>query len=125
MGIKQIIVVRNDLNMRKGKMIAQGAHASMKWFLDQNKHSSNIEVELTAVQRAWIFGQFTKVVVRCDSEQELLDLIQKAKDYEITVSPIIDCGLTEFNGVDTLTCAAFGPDFSENLDKITGHLKLL
>ena len=26
---KQVIVLRKDLNMRKGKMVAQGAHASM------------------------------------------------------------------------------------------------
>lgn len=31
---KQVIVMRKDLNMRKGKMIAQGAHASMKVLLD-------------------------------------------------------------------------------------------
>ncbi len=33
---KQVIVVRKDLKMRKGKMIAQGAHASMKVFLDRS-----------------------------------------------------------------------------------------
>ncbi len=27
---KQVIVLRKDLNMRKGKMVAQGAHASMR-----------------------------------------------------------------------------------------------
>ena len=31
---KQVIVIRKDLNMRKGKMIAQGSHASGKEFLD-------------------------------------------------------------------------------------------
>ena len=30
---KQTIVLRKDLNMRKGKMIAQGAHASMRAIL--------------------------------------------------------------------------------------------
>jgi peptidyl-tRNA hydrolase len=32
--VKQLIVMRTDLNMRKGKMIAQGAHASIMWTLD-------------------------------------------------------------------------------------------
>ena len=31
---KQVIVMRKDLNMRKSKMIAQGAHGSMKVLLD-------------------------------------------------------------------------------------------
>ena len=31
---KQVIVMRKDLGMRKGKMIAQGAHASLKVLLD-------------------------------------------------------------------------------------------
>jgi PTH2 family peptidyl-tRNA hydrolase len=31
---KQVIIIRKDLNMRKGKMIAQGAHASMKAIFD-------------------------------------------------------------------------------------------
>ena len=35
MSIKQVIVVRKDLNMRKGKMCAQVAHASLKIFLDR------------------------------------------------------------------------------------------
>jgi len=34
MEVKQVIVLRKDLQMRKGKMIAQGAHASMKVFFD-------------------------------------------------------------------------------------------
>lgn len=29
--IKQVIVVRKDLKLRRGKEIAQGAHAAMAW----------------------------------------------------------------------------------------------
>lgn len=35
--LKQIIVMRNDLNMRKGKMIAQGAHASIVLYPDDDR----------------------------------------------------------------------------------------
>ena len=32
--VKQVLLIRTDLNMRKGKMIAQGAHASMAAILN-------------------------------------------------------------------------------------------
>jgi len=128
--IKQVIVVRKDLNMRKGKMCAQVAHASMKFLVDKLKE---IEDEDQAVQRflseeqnEWLFnGQFAKVVVSVDSEKELLDLIPTAIALNIFFKPIIDSGYTEFNGVSTLTCIAFGPDTKEKLDQLTGSLKLL
>ena len=42
MNVKQVIVLRKDLNMRKGKMVAQGAHASMKVFFDRFHSSTRI-----------------------------------------------------------------------------------
>ena len=39
--LKQVIVVRKDLNMRKGKIAAQAAHASMKVFMDNASFDSN------------------------------------------------------------------------------------
>lgn len=33
--VKQVLVIRKDLNMRKGKMVAQGAHSAMKVVFDQ------------------------------------------------------------------------------------------
>lgn len=137
--IKQVIVVRRDLNMRKGKMCAQVAHASMK-FLLKNRHDiatiptmmpdsvDNVIylcIVLTDVQKSWLQGLFTKVVVSYDSEDELKELIARAEHADVTVHPIIDSGMTEFHGVPTLTCAAFGPERSSVLDPITGHLKLL
>jgi PTH2 family peptidyl-tRNA hydrolase len=126
--VKQVIVVRKDLNLRKGKMCSQVAHASMKFLLDRNEYTVNdkaVKTSLTDIESEWIFGPFAKIVVSCDSEQELLDLIQKAKDSDILVKEIIDVGNTEFHGIPTRTCAAFGPAECEVLDKITSHLKLL
>jgi len=134
--IKQVICIRKDLNMRKGKMCAQVAHASMKFLVDMLRSIDNynsVEVDMATVhdftskeQEDWLFnGKFAKVVVSVDSEQELLYLIELAEKENIVVCPIVDSGLTEFHGNATLTCAAFGPDKKEKLDKITGHLKLL
>ena len=121
-----VIVVRRDLNMRKGKIAAQVAHAAMKFLVDgYDPHSSTMTTSLTPPQVAWLTGAFAKVVVYVESEQELLDLIEKGKRAAIDVRTITDAGRTEFHGVPTLTCAAFGPADVSKLDHVTGHLKLL
>ena len=130
---KQVIVMRKDLNMRKGKMIAQGSHASMKVFLDRcEKDNYDGEMKkftfyykMNLSWDNWLNGRFTKVVLSCDSEQELLELYQKAKDSNLPCALITDAGLTEFNGVPTNTCIAIGPAEPEEINIITGHLKLL
>lgn len=126
--VKQVIVVRKDLNMRKGKIAAQVAHASMKFLVDNNEaeRGDSIVVNLTPAEAQWLLsGSFTKIVVGCDSEDALRDLIFQAELADVEVHPIVDAGRTEFNGVPTLTCAAFGPTTNEELDKITGNLKLM
>lgn len=124
---KQVIVVRKDLNMRKGKIAAQVAHASMKFLIDNNESDRGDElvIRLTPTEALWINDKFTKVVVGVDSEEALKTLIFKAELQGIEVHSIIDSGKTEFNGIPTLTCAAFGPWESSDLDKITGNLKLM
>lgn len=135
---KQIIVIRKDLNMRKGKMCAQAAHASMAvitklWVEESWKTSPNSEIrttrEFTILKKSalneWLEGRFTKICVSVNSEQELLDVYNAAKDAGILCSLIEDSGATEFNGVPTLTCCAIGPDYPEILDPITGRLPLL
>ena len=126
--VKQVIVVRKDLNMRKGKIAAQVAHASMKFLVDNNEaeRGDEIMVKLSPAEAEWLLsGSFTKVVVGVDSEQALQDLIFQAQLMDVEVHPIIDSGRTEFNGVQTLTCAAFGPCSAEEVDRITGNLKLI
>ena len=126
--IKQVIVVRKDLSLRKGKLAAQVAHASMKFLVDNNEaeRGDEITVKLSHDEANWLLsGSFTKIVVGCDSEDALRDLVFRAELADIEVHPIIDAGRTEFDGVPTLTCAAFGPCQAEEIDKITGNLKLL
>ena len=138
---KQVIVMRTDLNMRKGKMVAQGAHASMVALLKISFIVNNMimipldstvfmepdkenELKYQAIKE-WLSGKFAKICVGVGSEEELLELFEKAKEANLLCSLITDSGLTEFNGVPTNTCIAIGPAKSEEIDKITGHLKLL
>ena len=130
---KQIIVMRTDLNMRKGKMIAQGSHASMKAILDKGSLSPHegggdefmVDLPREEAINDWIFGQFTKVCVQVKSEAELQEIYDKAKEAGLICSLITDAGHTEFGGVPTKTCCAIGPNWSSEIDPITKHLPLL
>ena len=130
METKQVIVVRKDLNMRRGKEIAQGAHASLAVFfnmMDMEKNGKKYECTLIHTSEAmheWMTGGFTKITVVVNSEQELLDVYNKACAAGLPCSLIRDAGKTEFAGVSTLTTVAVGPAFSGDVDKITGGLKL-
>jgi PTH2 family peptidyl-tRNA hydrolase len=136
---KQVLVIRKDLRntegqkIRTGKIIAQACHASMKFILDNGAyyqaeldHPEQFHSNITQpCVKAWINGLFTKVCVSVDSEQELLTLYNQAKDAGLIASLITDAGLTEFGGVPTNTCIAIGPAWEDDVDGITGHLKLL
>lgn len=125
--VKQVIVVRHDLSMRRGKAMAQCCHASMAFLLDNDDCDAldRMEIKLSADEQLWFATGTAKIVVRCDSLHELEQLVFKAKLAGIEVHKVTDAGRTEFHGVPTVTCAAFGPAESAELDKITGGLKLL
>lgn len=125
---KQVIVVRKDLNMRKGKIGAQVAHASMKAILDNCKKdlSDNLIFKMDDRSKPWLSGNFKKICVYVKSERELLELYSKVtEDPSILHGLILDSGLTEFGGVPTYTCLAIGPDKNEVVDKYTKDLPLL
>jgi PTH2 family peptidyl-tRNA hydrolase len=126
--IKQVIVVRKDLKMRRGKEIAQGAHASMAWLAELVASyvvdRGGSELPLTEEQALWLTGSFAKVCLQVESEQELLEIYQAAIKAGLTARLITDAGRTEFNGVPTHTCVGIGPNRVDAIDKVTGHLKL-
>ena len=122
--------MRTDLNMRKGKMVAQGAHASLGTVLKMQMQSIMDRTCMTHwwdPMHDWLEGTFTKICVQVGSEAELLEIYHKAVDTEpqLPAKLIRDSGLTEFHGVPTLTCCAIGPYWADEIDKVTGHLKLL
>jgi len=143
--VKQVIVIRKDLNMRKGKMIAQGSHASMavifnymfpnyqsselsikNGFLEPHKFCISLpEGEIGEEIKQWMTGMFKKIVVGVDSLSELVNVYQAAKAAGLPCSLIEDKGLTEFGGEITITACAIGPASSEKIDPITGKLTLL
>jgi len=128
-GSKQVIVMKKfpkARNMRTGKYIAQGAHASLGALLSL---SSIVDDKLIIPLNnpfiwEWITGRFTKVTCYVETDEELVFIHNSAKLAGIPSSLITDAGLTEFAGVPTLTAVGVGPDNEELINKITGHLPL-
>jgi len=128
--IKQVIVIRKDLKMRQGKVAAQAGHAILSTFINHggfNPATNEFHSLPFSPQAMKWFSRpdSKKVVVYVNSEQELIDIHQKAKDAGILTTIITDNGKTEFHGVLTKTAVAIGPDYSSVIVLITGHLPLL
>ena len=114
---KQAIILRTDLGMGKGKMVAQGAHASLHAF--QKTVEKNKEIAY-----AWEEEGCRKIVLRAASERELMTLFEKAKKAGLPVTYIRDAGATQLEA-GTITALGIGPWKSEEIDEVTKHLKLL
>jgi len=114
---KQVIAVRTDLEMTKGKIAVQVAHASVTAAEDARKRNSEW-------WRAWLDEGQKKVVVKVRSEEELIELERKARALGIPAGLIRDRGLTELPP-DTLTSLGIGPCPTQLVDRLTGSLPLL
>ncbi len=135
---KQLIVMRRDLKMRKGKIAAQAGHACVTATLMALQKEGRLgdvqiadgNIRLAPSDKAptplseWFTRGVSKICVYVDSEEELLAIDRKAKDAGIISALICDSGLTEFHGQNTYTCLAFEPLLPEVVDPITGDLPL-
>jgi PTH2 family peptidyl-tRNA hydrolase len=137
--VKQIILMRSDLGMRKGKMISAGGHAALGAVLKMMKKERvilsdqegtlpstkmTIYIEDDSYLDKWLNGIFTKICLKVETLEELKALYETAQALDIPGVLIEDVGLTEFKGVKTVTCASLGPFWADEIDKITKHLKL-
>jgi len=114
---KQVIVVRSDLKISKGKLAAQVAHAAVTSFYKSLQTNKDVVI-------AWLNNNQPKIVLKVNSESELLRLHNSAVESGLVSVIIRDAGLTELPP-GTITCIGIGPDRVEYIDEITGHLPLL
>ena len=77
------------------------------------------------MQQQWLEAGFAKICCRVDSERELLEIHEQAREVGLESHLITDSGKTEFHGQPTHTCVAIGPDLAEKIDAVTGGLQLL
>jgi len=117
---KQVIVVRRDLGMGRGKAAAQVAHASCEAIF---KIMESGDHRWLSWLSAWRRTGQEKVVLRVDSEDELISVYKRALERGLPTSLIVDAGRTQLKP-GTKTTVAIGPAPEELIDAITGHLKL-
>ncbi len=113
----QVIVVRKDLDMKKGKIGAQCAHASLSSFLKSQ------EKKWGSGWQEWLDEGMQKIVLKAKDENELLQLYNEIKN-KFPCTLITDAGHTQVSP-GTKTCIGIGPAKESELKKYTGHLKLL
>ncbi|MHA2026328.1 MAG: peptidyl-tRNA hydrolase Pth2 [Candidatus Thorarchaeota archaeon] len=114
---KQVIAVRTDLNMSRGKIAVQVAHGSVS-------AAEQARVHKQAIWRAWMREGQKKVAVKVTSEEELIELRRLAVNHSLPHALIRDAGMTELPP-GTLTVIGIGPTKTETIDEVTGELKLL
>jgi PTH2 family peptidyl-tRNA hydrolase len=114
--IKQVIIVRADLDMGRGKAAAQCAHASLSSYLNAvSAHKDTV--------KDWLESGQKKIVLKVDGEEALVKFYEAFKFKKIPCALVSDAGLTEIPP-GTKTALGIGPWKSQELDVLTRGLKL-
>ncbi len=112
--MKQVILVRQDLKLPKGKLAVQCSHASSAALI--KSHKDDI--------KKWQAGGMKKVVLKVKDVKELFKYKQEADDLGLVTALIEDAGKTVV-APGTVTCVGIGPDKEEKIDKVSGKLKMV
>jgi PTH2 family peptidyl-tRNA hydrolase len=112
--LKQAIVIRTDLQLGRGKMAVQVAHASVETFLKVPEKD----------KKQWLTDGQKKIVLKVKNEADLLFIFNRAQRAGLPTSLIRDAGLTQIPP-GTKTAVGIGPAAEEKIDGITGDLPLL
>mgnify|MGYP005854044307 CR=1 FL=1 len=113
---KLVVVTRKDLELSPGKMAVQVAHAAVSCAL-------RAKAKKPRLFNDWLSEGQRKIVVRVDDLKALEEIRKKASSEGMVTEMIVDAGLTEVPP-GTVTCVGIGPAKSDEVDRITGHLKL-
>lgn len=111
---KQVIIVRQDLKLPKGKMSAQVAHASLEAALKSDKK----------ILEEWRKNGAKKVILKVSDLDELLELKKLADELKLKNALIRDSGKTVLEP-GTITCLGIGPDDEKKIDKVSGKLRMV
>ncbi len=111
---KQVIVVREDLRLSRGKLAVQVAHAAIIGYERADKR----------VVEAWKMQGQKKIVLKVPDLRRLMEIKEKAERLGLPTGVVVDAGLTEIPP-GTVTAVVIGPDDAKKIDRVTGNLPLL
>uniref|UniRef100_A0A023EE77 peptidyl-tRNA hydrolase n=1 Tax=Aedes albopictus TaxID=7160 RepID=A0A023EE77_AEDAL len=114
---KMVLVVRSDLGLRKGKIASQCAHAAVMCYM----RSASVN---QAKLNSWLVQGQPKIVVKVESLEEMVEIAKKANEKRVVAEIVRDAGRTQVSS-GTETVLGLGPDSSDVIDSLAGHLKLL
>lgn len=115
--VKMVIAVRRDLDLGKGKIAAQVAHAAVMCALKAEKYEKKLFKE-------WIREGQRKVVIRVDTLSALMELKRKVEIMGLVHEIITDAGHTQIEP-GTITCLGIGPVEEDVIEPVTGEYSLL
>ncbi len=115
MTFKMVLMIRGDIKMSKGKVLAQISHAMV---------SATVKAYTsTNIFYKWQADGEKIVILKVPNEKTLDTIINIAGKKGVPSGLIIDAGLTEVSP-GTTTVGFVGPDYDNKIDKLTGQLKL-
>ncbi|KXJ81747.1 hypothetical protein RP20_CCG018135 [Aedes albopictus] len=112
-----VLVVRSDLGLRKGKIASQCAHAAVMCYM----RSASVN---QAKLNSWLVQGQPKIVVKVENLEEMVEIAKKANEKRVVAEIVRDAGRTQISS-GTETVLGLGPDSSDVIDSLAGHLKLL
>jgi PTH2 family peptidyl-tRNA hydrolase len=115
--IKQAIVIRMDLDMGRGKLAAQAAHASLMSYFEAEKADKHIAKE-------WLDSGEKKIVLKVSNEEALVKLYNAFKFKKVPCALVSDAGMTQLPP-GSKTALGIGPWYSDKINEFTSGLKLL
>ncbi len=115
MSFKMCILIRDDLKMSKGKVLAQVSHAM-------------VDASVKAYTQSQLFFKWKAdgekiVILKVPNEKTMMYIMDIAERKGVNCGHTVDAGLTEVLP-GTKTVGFVGPDRDEKIDKLTGQLKL-
>ena len=124
--VKQVIVIRKDLRLRKNKLVSLAIRATMQFILDNNESDrpDELQVKLSQQEVYWLKNSFDNDILVVNSQDALSDIILKAELNGINVYSIFEKSKKSDEGPQ-LICAAFGPDEEDQISQVVGNLKTM
>ena len=115
MSFKMCVLVREDLKMSKGKVLAQVSHTI-------------VDATVKAYTQTQLFFKWRAdgekiVILKVPNEKTLMYIMNIAQRKGVNCGYTVDAGLTEVLP-GTKTVGFVGPNFEDKVDKLTGQLKL-